>query len=144
MIRKSSLESLVGPLLRKLLMLLKSFLKAFTVYRQAMLPGQLFGNFQRKAVGIIELERHPSGNHLVGIPQQIREHFFELMLTFLQGSEKALFLSLQLFDHEGTVFLQLGERLAVHLQDNLRQLLQELSVQSQLATVPDRSANKPP
>ena len=67
MVGQAAFKHLTACRARQFLMLFKRFVKFLSVYLHAVFAGQLFGQFDRKAEGIVEAERNAAGNNLCGI-----------------------------------------------------------------------------
>ena len=82
------------------------------IHQQAMLLGNLLGEFQREAVGVVELK----GLGAADLAGAGRQHLGQQLFTPLQGFQKAGLLPLQLRQNHLAPRQQLGESLG-HQRD---------------------------
>ena len=79
-------------------------LEARQIHREAMLLGDLLGELQREAIGVVELEGLLTGDPL----RAGRQHLRQQLLAALQGFEEAGLLAFQFRENHAAALQQLG------------------------------------
>lgn len=116
-------------------------LEAVLVDGQLALAGDVIGQVDREAIGVVQLEHHVAGNHAA---LQFGEVLFEDLQALLQGLGELLFLGLQHALDVRLLLLQLGEGIA-HLGDQrCDDLVEEGAPGAQLVAVAAGAADDPP
>ncbi|RIH81193.1 hypothetical protein Mterra_03332 [Calidithermus terrae] len=135
-----ALEGHVAP--GELLRLLQRALVAPGVHPDAAFVGDLEGEVEGEAVGVVEGEGVLAGEGVARL--QPREHAVQALDARLEGFEEALLLEPDLPLHAGEVLAGLGVDPAHHLGHHPGQPVHERLAQAQQVAVAHRAAQQPP
>ena len=98
-------------------MFFKRFDKFFLINLHAVLARKFFGQFDRKAEGIVEAERNAAGNNFCGIFHQIRQKLFEFGFAFFERFKEFFLFAQKFVQYELPFFFKFGVR-AFKVVDN--------------------------
>ena len=140
MVRKAALEALGGARLALLLVLGEGGVEAVHVHGDALLLGELHGELDGEAVGVVQVE----GGDAVDLPVLgVGGGLVELLDALLQGVGEPVLLPLQLGEHLLPVLLQLGVDVAVLVDDGGRDFHDAVPGDVELHGVADAPPDEP-
>ena len=143
MVGQTAFELLLSACAGLFLMLLIGLLEALLIDFEALFGGHFLRQFQREAIGFIEVERLAAADDLVlDVRRELLNQLVELLDAVFERLAELLLFAVQFREDELLLFLQFGIEGAVFVDDDLRDLGDERFRDAELAGFADGAADQ--
>ena len=143
MVGQTAFELLLGARAGLLLMLRISFLEALFINLKSLFRSHFLRQFQREAIGFIEVERLAAAdNFVLDVRRELLNQLVELLDTVFERLAELLFFAVQFRKDKLFLFFQFGIEGAVFVNDDFRDFRNERIRDAKLAGFADSAADQ--